>query len=557
MGNNFAPPTQEQLDRLVVKDKTDVPREYAAPTPEQLKKYGKKALGFGQTLFNMWGQAPGDLVRMMELGVPAQARDVLYGGNKTQLTKEALEAFLGKAPKSETYLNRLGFPEMGKYSVPAFLTREYKTPRKDLPQGGVEYGKPYVKENPTEFTGREALGKAMDLRQDIIGGFVGGKLAREAIGAVGRGLQSAGRKWFSVPYNQGNEIISQSNVYGGVPLDEMIWNTGKSPGTQKENLRTIRNMFSSYRGEKKDILRKIREAGVEGNIKEAMREAQDHVNFLNSTGIPSDEAAAKILQSDLNELYSALSPQASKPAIPKIQYPMEKKSVFGQKEVTSVEPTMGFRDVEKLEPGPTIYDQPVTKKYKEPFISNEIVTTTEPFEGSYNKIRPPEKPIPAVKGRGGMTGEQTARLKGQVSSTIPEQSLGVLGPNKNPYETAKGAGLQFHLANMAEAAEPGLGKRMLDIGQEEQSLIAIGDWAKAQARKEAGMRPGQVTAMAAGLNPKIAALNEIGRASKFPGFFTKPGRAGYNLGVNVENVAPAAELFINPWMGLMTRSGRD
>ena len=513
-------------------------------TEDKIAKFGIGAAGRLMSI-------PGGTLRAAALSPLAKIADEVNGTKNTSILKDLAHGLIGSGPKTEEYLTRMGVGDLGSMRLPDWMTRQYKSPRYDIPSGGVGHLPSYTKEKPTDITGKNVLGFTGDVASDIAGTKGAAAAFRPIAESVGGSVSKFGEGMFKNAFGKYNQIAKHE---GKMPLGQLAWEEGLTPKNSNELLDDLLRLKSEYRKVQSGAAGKVEGAGLKGNIRQAMDRAQGIADELLMSEDSKERALGGLFQKELDRMYGEFGERAFKPEqrIPKFGV-----DVVDEKIGETVTPKYESRVVTKESPG--VYE-PQTTQEVQLFRSGQDVTPVTRKRLQFSKVG--EDVFPEVAGRPDVSYGRLGRIKGGVSATAPEEIF-LLGENPGVvgrFKAAQGAGTLEQMANLAEAAEPGLGETVLNTGHKQSAITTVLDDVKNKAVSEAAPRPLQMTGMAGAINPKAALLNELGRELKYLGPRTSGGRALYSLGTDISTSLPNLADSIakySPWTNILLSNSRE
>lgn len=474
---------------------------------------------------------PGAVIRAATMGTADAIKDAVTNNpNGANHIQEAMSAVTGKAPSTSDYLSRFGVGDMGSMQVPDWLTRQYRynPQHPELPA--------YTVDKPTTITGKQVVGAAGDLASDVAGMNVGGPV-----------LESAGNAIAKVPFLQMDEIARQA---GKIPVSQVIQEEGLVPGTYKGMTKNIQDLMGKYGSQLAESDDAVNAAGLRGSINPALERAQKLIDKIKAQGNREKMGIADLMQQDIDELKSRY---AETPAVPASTHTYQKETVpagYLDRGAYRIKETPQLATMQMpVDGNPSDYfsaENPIKENLVQ-YTKREAIPQKTWYGG---ESEPQTLAMPAIpEGLGPTTNELRSIKQGVSQELTPEQfRLLSSSPEYSKYLKAKGGGINEQIINLAEAARPGSGMDISDIGAKQGSLISLMDKTESKAVTEAGSRPGsQVTFMGlASGHPGIALANELGRASKLPGAFTYPGYALRKTGQAMKAVGTA----VSPWSSL-------
>lgn len=331
---------------------------------------------------------------------------------------------------------------------------------------------------------------------------IAGKIANVAAPAAvskygGAALDWLGGKLQKVPYNQFNAV---SELGGGGPVDQVFGEEGFVPKDYMEMARNRNQLVKEeYPSAMKQIAQKVKDAKIQMQPPESLFEpVQAHINRLKSDRTTVD--IGNVLQEDLNDKISKLKGIDAVPAVPET---VEPQIDFVRRAGTKT-PIQYENQAAQDTSGGLISVAPPVKKLDFLDRPGEMV----PIQWE-KKI--PGKPGVPAQPQGDFN--SYGNVKSDVSAELGTPNFGIVqkhGDKVDQYNKMVGGLLREARANAAEAAEPGLGIKTLDIGNNQQTLELIKNKIKQKAIAESG-------------SPSISLYRNLQKMIDKPGMFIKTG----------------------------------
>ncbi len=491
---------------------------------------------------------PGATGKAMTLGTLAQLKDAITGNDETKYVKELVDAAKGKGVPVKEYLKRLGAGDMGSVTLPAWMTREYRTPRYDKPQGGVEYLPSYTKEKERTVTGLDVLGGAGDIAADTL-----------AMKGLSSGLKSAGKGLHGLAYDVPEAIHRQLQKKKGIGPKQLAWEEGID--APSDIMPTMEKIVAERAG----TYGAVTEAGGAIDINRAVMEAEQKAVAMTKHRDSTIRAKGEMALKEINRIKEEYGPRYSSPEIPEVPglpagVSVQKKSGFYEPVGTQSKRNIEFLDTTKEVPNPK-HDpfsltpmEPKTMSVKEklPITTESQVQLTGKVPYTYNQYTP-YGAVPAIPAtpkrpfRPAATMDEASNLKSGLYDEVPNNEWNTFLSSQEGQDFSKtlARGLKNEIEKSSSEVIPGAGENIAKQNQKMEAIYNISDQATPEIMKEARRNKllSPVDAALLSKDALVAGAKKGADILKIPRAKTYLGRKMYNLGTNIENVNPLGALF--------------